>query len=40
MKKFEIGKEYFTTSACDSNCIFTIKIIKRTDKNRDFRAER
>lgn len=24
MKKFEIGKEYFDTSACDSNCVFVI----------------
>ena len=22
MKKFEIGKEYFTRSICDSECIF------------------
>lgn len=36
MKKFEIGKEYFDTSACDSNCIFVIKIIKRTDKTVTF----
>lgn len=40
MKKFEIGKEYFDTSACDHNCIFTIRIVKRTEKNRDFRAGR
>ena len=26
MNKFEIGKEYFSRSICDSNCIFTIKI--------------
>ena len=31
MKKFEIGKEYFDRSACNHDCIFTIKIIKRTD---------
>lgn len=36
MKKFEIGKEYFDTSACDSNCVFVIKIIKRTDKTVTF----
>ena len=32
MKKFEIGKEYFDRSACNYDCIFTIKIIKRTEK--------
>lgn len=32
MKKFEIGKEYFDRSACNHDCIFTIKIIKRTEK--------
>ena len=30
MKKFEIGKEYFTRSICDSECIFSIKITGRT----------
>ena len=32
MKKFEIGKEYFTHSICDSECRFTIKITGRTEK--------
>lgn len=32
MKKFEIGKEYFTRSICDSECIFSIKITGRTAK--------
>ena len=32
MKKFEIGKEYFDRSACNHDCIFTIKIIKRTER--------
>lgn len=32
MNKFEIGKEYFSRSVCDSNCIFTIKITGRTAK--------
>lgn len=32
MKQFEIGKKYYTTSACDHNCIFVIEIVKRTDK--------
>ena len=36
MKKFEIGKEYFDTSACDHNCVFTIKIVKRTEKTVTF----
>lgn len=36
MKKFEIGKEYFTTSACDHECVFTVKIVKRTDKTVTF----
>lgn len=32
MKTFEIGKEYFTHSICDSACRFTIKITGRTAK--------
>lgn len=32
MKKFEIGKTYYTKSICDSNCIFSNKIIDRTAK--------
>lgn len=32
MKKFEIGKEYFTHSVCDSECRFTIKVTGRTAK--------
>lgn len=32
MKKFEIGKEYFTHSICDSECRFTIKVTGRTAK--------
>ena len=36
MKKFEIGKEYFDRSACNHDCIFTIKIIKRTEKTVTF----
>lgn len=39
MKKFEIGKEYFDTSACDSNCVFVIKIIKRTEKTVTFERD-
>lgn len=30
MKKFEIGKEYKMTSICDSNCVWTYKVIART----------
>lgn len=36
MNKFEIGKEYFTHSICDHNCIFTVKIVKRTAKTVTF----
>ena len=36
MKKFEIGKEYYTRSICDHNCIFTVKIVKRTAKTVTF----
>lgn len=32
MKKFEIGKTYYATSACDSNCVFTITVEGRTEK--------
>lgn len=39
MKKFEIGKEYFDTSACDHNCIFTIRIVKRTEKTVTFERD-
>lgn len=37
MKKFEIGKEYFTRSICDSECIFSIKITGRTAKTVSYR---
>lgn len=30
MTKFEIGKEYKMTSACDHNCVWTYKVIART----------
>ncbi|HFH0185098.1 TPA: hypothetical protein ACGI7I_003430 [Clostridioides difficile] len=32
MIKFEIGKTYATRSVCDHDCMFTIEVIKRTDK--------
>lgn len=28
---FEPGKTYTTRSACDHNCIFTMKVLSRTD---------
>ena len=36
MKKFEIGKEYFDHSICNYDCVFTIKIVKRTEKTVTF----
>lgn len=30
--KFEIGKTYSTTSICDSNCVFSFEVLKRTAK--------
>ena len=36
MNTFEIGKEYFAHSACDHDCIFTVKIVKRTAKTVTF----
>ncbi len=36
MKMFEVGKEYFDTSACDSDCVYVIKITKRTEKTVTF----
>ena len=32
MSKFEVGKTYKTTSICDSNCIISVTIAKRTAK--------
>lgn len=32
MEKFEVGKTYYTRSACDYDCIFDIKVISRTEK--------
>ncbi len=32
MIKFEIGKEYYTRSICDHECIYTIKIVSRSPK--------
>lgn len=33
MKKFEVGKTYYSRSICDNECIFTIKVVKRTEKS-------
>jgi hypothetical protein len=33
MKKFTVGNTYTTRSACDYNCVFTFKVISRTDKS-------
>jgi len=30
--KFEVGKTYYTSSACDHNCIYTVKVLSRTEK--------
>lgn len=30
--RFEVGKEYYTRSICDSECIFKAEIISRTAK--------
>ena len=32
MKKFEVGKTYYTRSACDHNCIYRFTVISRTAK--------
>ena len=32
MKTFEIGNTYATRSACDSDCVYSYRLIKRTAK--------
>lgn len=32
MKQFEVGKTYQMSSACDSDCIWTYRVISRTTK--------
>ena len=32
MKKFEVNQKYFASSPCDHNCIWTFRVIKRTEK--------
>lgn len=31
--KFEAGKTYGTRSACDHDCIFKFKVVRRTEKS-------
>lgn len=30
--KFQPGQTYFTTSICDSNCVFDLTVARRTEK--------
>lgn len=39
MKKFEIGKKYYGRFASNSECIFTGKVIARTDKTVTFEID-
>lgn len=39
MTQFEIGKTYTARSACDYDCVFTIKVIKRTEKTITFERQ-
>ncbi|MCM4100960.1 hypothetical protein ND433_11935 [Clostridioides difficile] len=39
MIKFEIGKTYATRSVCDYDCMFTIEVIKRTDKTITYKED-
>lgn len=39
MMKFEIGKTYTTRNVCDYDCVFTIEVIKRTDKTITYKEE-
>lgn len=32
MKTFQVGKTYWTRSACDHECIFRVTVLKRTAK--------
>lgn len=32
VKKFEVGKSYQCRSVCDSDCVFTFTVLKRTEK--------
>ncbi|MGX9755756.1 hypothetical protein ACWYRQ_05750 [Clostridioides difficile] len=39
MIKFEVGKTYATRSICDHDCIYTIEVIKRTDKTVTYKED-
>lgn len=39
MIKFEVGKTYATRSICDHGCIYTIEVIKRTDKTVTYKED-
>ena len=32
LNKFEVGKTYETRSICDSDCVFSYKVVSRTAK--------
>ena len=32
IKRFEVGKIYYTRSVCDQNCVLRIKVVGRTEK--------
>ena len=32
MDKFNVGQELWSRSVCDHECIFTARVVKRTDK--------
>jgi hypothetical protein len=36
--KFEIGKTYTTRSACDYDCVYRFKVVKRTEKTVSIRC--
>lgn len=33
MAKFEVGKRYYSRSACDYDCVFEVEIVSRTEKS-------
>lgn len=39
MIKFEVGKTYATRSVCDHDCMFTIEVIKITDKTITYKED-
>ncbi|WP_254048557.1 hypothetical protein [Clostridioides difficile] len=39
MIKFEVGKTYATRSVCDHDCVFTLEVIKRTDKTITYKED-